>query len=257
MEKTIAIITGATGGIGREFVAQLIDEVDEIWAIGRNKEKLAYLQEKYGEKLISIAMDLSKADFVEKLEHMLQESATGENIEIRYLINNAGTGRMAASNEFSTEEIETHLATHCTATCLLCNLCIPYMSKKSHIINLASQSAFQPVPYINLYAASKAFILSYSRAMNVELQKTGIKVMVACPGWIKTDLLETERNGVKVAFPHLAEASVVVKKAVRDAKRGKDISVYGAYVNWQRFLSKIMPHKGVMRFWMKGIRKYI
>ncbi|MDK2808403.1 MAG: uncharacterized protein PWP24_1138 [Clostridiales bacterium] len=82
-------------------------------------------------------------------------------------------------------------------------------------------------------------------------------VMVACPGWIKSDLLELTRNGIPVEFPHLAQASSVVRKAIKDAKRGRDVSVYGAFVNWERFLAKITPHRIVMRTWMQGIKKYI
>ena len=253
MKKKIAIITGATGGIGREFTAQLLNEIDEIWAIGRNEEKLSNLRKSYGEKIIPMSMDLSITGFSNTMKSKLQE----ETPEVIYLVNNAGTGRMDPSTDFSEEELQNHIATHCTAMTILCNICIPYMPRNSHIINMASQSAFQPDPYINLYAASKAFSCSYSRALNVELKAQGIKVMVACPGWIKTDLLETERNGIKVEFPHLAEASNVVAKALKDAKRGKDVSVYGAYVNWQRFLVKVIPHKVVMRTWTKSIEKYI
>lgn len=253
MKKRVAVITGATGGIGREFTAQLLEEVDEIWAIGRNQKKLSFLKEELGEKIVPMSVDLSKSDFSDTIISRLQ----AEQPEITYLVNNAGTGRMAASTDFTTEELQNHIATHCTAMTILCNVCIPYMKAGSHIINMASQSAFQPDPYINLYAASKAFSSSYSRALNVELEKQGIKVIVVCPGWIKTDLLETERNGVKVEFPHLAEASKVVTKAIRDAKKGKDISVYGGYVNWQRFLVKIFPHQLVMKTWMKSIQQYI
>lgn len=85
------------------------------------------------------------------------------------------------------------------------------MQKGCHIINVASQSALQPVAYINLYAASKAFCYSYSRALNIELKEKGIGVTVTCPGWIKTDLLQTEMNGHKVKFPHLAAPKDVVE----------------------------------------------
>lgn len=224
MSKKVAIITGATGGIGSEFTRQLIDEVDEIWAIGRNKAKLVALENTYGKKVKGMSIDLTKILNLDKVLFALELN----DITVKYLVNNAGTGRMAASVDFSEEEIESHIATHNTAMAVLCNMCINHMEVGSRIINMASQSAFQPNPYINLYAASKAFCYSYSRALNMELRKTGITVTVVCPGWIKTDLLQTERNGLKIEFPHLAEAKDVVKKAIKDANRGKDISVYGA-----------------------------
>ena len=164
---------------------------------------------------------------------------------------------MGASSEFSQDEIKSHITTHCTATAVLCNLSIPYLQEGSHIINMASQSAFQPVPYINLYAASKAFVRSYSRALNVELRGTGIVCTVACPGWIKTELLEPERNGKQVHFPAMALAEDVAAQILRDAKKGKDVSVYSTYVKFMHLVSKVFPHKLVMSSWLKQIKEYI
>jgi short-subunit dehydrogenase len=254
MRKRISIVTGATGGLGREFVKLLLNEnVDEIWSVARNIDKLSKLKEEFGEKVIPISSDLSKEQSFDSLSDMLQK----ENPIITYLINNAGGGKMGAYNEFSRAEIESHITTHCIATAVLCNLCIPYMQKGSHIINMASQSAFQPVPYINLYAASKAFVRSYSRALNAELKGTGIVSTVACPGWIKTELLEMERNGKQVHFPAIAAPKDVVVKIMRDAKKGKDMSVYGTYVKYMHVLAKIFPHKLVMRTWLKQIKEYV
>ncbi|MDD4112058.1 MAG: SDR family NAD(P)-dependent oxidoreductase [Herbinix sp.] len=254
MKKKISIVTGATGGLGREFVRRLLNEdIDEIWAVARNVDKLKKLKEDYGDKIIIVVTDLSQDKSLDLLEEMLQNS----NPIVKYLINNAGGGRMGSSDEFSREEIESHVMVHCTTIATLCNLCIPYMQKGCHIINMASQSAFQPVPYINLYAASKAFVRSYSRALNVELNCRGIVTTVACPGWIKTELLEDKRNGKQIQFPAIALAEDVAAKILKDAKRGKDMSVYGIYVKWMHLLSKIFPHKLVMRTWVKQIKEYI
>jgi len=254
IRKNISIVTGATGGIGKEFVKlMLIEEVDEIWAVARNIEKLNKLKEEFGDKIVLISADLSQDNSFEVINEMIRDC----NPVIRYLINNAGGGKMGASYEFSKVEIESHIMTHCTAMAILCNACIPYMQKGCHIINMASQSAFQPVPYINLYAASKAFVRSYSRALNVELKGTGIISTVACPGWIKTDLLETERNGKQIHFPALALPEAVVEKIMKDAKKGKDMSVYSIYVKYMHLLSKIYPHRIVMKAWVKQIKENI
>jgi short-subunit dehydrogenase len=254
MRKSISIVTGATGGMGREFVKLLLKEnIDEIWSVARNIEKLNKLRDEFGEKIIPISCDLSKEQSFDLLSDMLQE----QNPMIIYLVNNAGSGRMGAYNEFSQAEIDSHITTHCTANVVLCNLCIPFMQKGSHIINMASQSAFQPVPYINLYAASKAFVRSYSRALNVELKGTGIVSTVACPGWIKTELLEIKRNGKQIHFPAIALPEDVAVKILKDAKKGKDMSVYGTYVKYMHLLAKIFPHKLVMKTWLKQIKDYI
>lgn len=251
--KNLAIITGASGGLGKAFTKYLIYEVDEVWAIGRNNEKLNNLKETFGAKIKGYSVDLSDISNLEIIKHELDK---GE-YAIKYLVNNAGSGRMAYSTDFSVQEIAHHIHTHNTSMAVLCNICIPYMKKGSHIINVASQSAFQPVAYINLYAASKAFCYSYSRALNMELKGRKIVVTVACPGWIKTDLLQSEMNGHKIKFPHLAEPDDVVRKTIKDAKKGKDISVYSAYVKMMQFFSKVYPHKWIMNIWLKSVKKYI
>lgn len=251
--KKLALITGATGGLGREFTKQLIDEVDEVWAIGRNMDKLNKLKEDFGARIRPFSIDLSNPENLDILEKELSSSS----YTVVYLVNNAGTGRMAASTDFSPAEIQSHINTHNTTMAILCNICIPYMGKGCHIINVASQSAFQPVAYINLYAASKAFCYSYSRALGMELKDTGIVVTVACPGWIKTELLQTEMNGHKVKFPHLADAEDVAAKAIKDAKSGKDMSVYSSYVRRMQLCSKLYPHRTIMKVWLRSIKKYI
>lgn len=251
--KRLAIITGASGGLGTAFTQYLLNEVEEVWAIGRNLEKLNRLTERFGPKIRVFSVDLSDPTNLEIIQRKLE---SGE-YTVLYLVNNAGSGRMARSTDFSAQEIIAHIHTHTASMAILCNLCIPYMPKGSHIINIASQAAFQPVAYLNLYAASKAFCCSYSRALNQELNERGIIVTAACPGWIQTDLLQTEMNGHKIKFPHLAKADAVALKTIRDAKKGKDLSVYGAYVKMMQLFSKLYPHKWIMKRWEKSVKTYI
>ncbi len=254
MNKKIAIVTGATGGLGKEFVRLLcFEDINEIWAVARNTEKLDLLRSELGSKVIPVSADLAMDESYQLIKEMLY----AQQPQVRYLINNAGGGRMDPSISFSDPYIEHGIAAHCTAVAVLCNASIPYMSSGCHIINIASQSAFQPVPYINLYAASKAFVCSYSRALNVELEGTGIVVTVACPGWIRTDLLEEERNGHAIKFPGMAMPHAVAAKTLGDAKKGKDISVYGVYVKYLHLLAKLFPHRMVMKSWMRSIKNYI
>ena len=252
--KRIAIITGATGGIGREFVRQVSGyELDEIWAIGRNEVKLKELSDTYGERIITVATDLSEISGIEKIERMLSE----QKPEVRFLINNAGIAKMAACQTFSQEEIIRTIDVNCKAPVLLCNLCIPYMKQGSNILNIASASAFQPNPYINLYAASKAFERNYSRALNVELEGTGITVTAVCPGWVDTELLPKELNGKKVKYPGIVTAERVVRTALKDAEKKRDMSVCSLYVKCQHMNVKFMPQRLVMKIWTGAIKKYI
>ena len=254
MQKRIAIITGASGGIGKEFAKlMLFESVDEIWAIARSQEKLAQLQNELGERIIIISKDLTNSTELRSLGKMLED----EQPIIVYLINNAGVARMGSYKDFSIEEIETTININCSAFAVLCTLCIPYMKTGSRILNISSAASFQPLPYLNLYSATKAFERYYSRALNVELSKTGITATAVCPSWVDTDLLMKEMNGKEVKFPGLVSASRVAEKALRDAKKGKDMSVCTAYVKFEHFLTKIFSQKASMNTWMRKIRKYI
>lgn len=252
--KKIAILTGATGGLGREFLKEILkEEIDEVWAIARNRQKLADLQKEFGEKVVPVSLDLSELSAMEKISSLLKE----QNPFVAYLINNAGLAKMGKYSDFSMEEIDKTINVNCKAPVMLAQICIGYMGEGSKILNIASASAFQPNPYINLYAASKAFERNYTRALNVELEGTGIKAIAVCPGWIDTELLQKEINGRKVKFPGLVSADRVAVQAIRDAKRGKDMSVCSLYVKYQHLFVKLVPQRWVMKIWMAGIGKYL
>lgn len=252
--KKIAILTGATGGLGREFLKQILnEEIDEVWAIARNGQRLSELHEQYGEKVVPISIDLSEMQEIEQIRHLLDEKKP----QVTYLINNAGLAKMGKYNDFSIEEIDKTINVNCKAPVMLAQICIPYMRKGSRILNISSASAFQPNPYINLYAASKAFERSYSRALNVELNGTGITSTAVCPGWIDTELLQKEINGKKVKFPGLVTPDRVAKQAIKDAKKGKDMSVCSLYIKCQHMNVKLLPQRWVMKIWMAGIGKYL
>ena len=255
--KKIAVITGASGGLGKEFVRQIINDVDEVWAIGRNVAKLEAMKEKFGSKIIPLQMDLSDTKSYDGLSGKLESEGGSSAIEISWLINNAGAGRFASSTDFSPEELAAGIAAHCTATASICNICIPYMKAGDHIVNVASQSAFSPLPYINLYAATKAFVYSYSRALREELRDTGIAVTTICPGWIKTALLPDSLNGHKVNFPFLVTADKVAAKAIRDARRGKALSIYRFAVRYVSWLQRHYPTGVSVRVWANSVKKYL
>lgn len=251
--KTVAIVTGATGGIGKEFVSVLMkEELHEVWVIGRNKERLAGLKEQYGEKLIPICADLTNTQDLLSIQALLTEE-----IVISYLINNAGIACMKSSKDFDADEIEKTIKLNCNVPVTLINYCIPYMKRGSKIINVSSAAAFQPVPFINLYAATKAFEHSYSRALNMELKPVGITVTAVSPGWVDTDMLSKEINGSKVKFPGMVSPQKVAEKALKDAKKGKDVSICSFYVKCQHLNVKLIPHKLVMRIWMRSTKKYL
>ena len=247
----IAIVTGATGDIGEEFVKSLLSESDQVWAVGRSENKLSSLKEKYGDKIVPFRVDLSDRNdifsFCEKIE--------SEKPEIRYLVNNAGVAKMKPVSDFTLEEISDMLDINDKAATLICRACIPYMVKGSYILNVASASAFQPNPYIALYSASKAYLLSFTRSLNVENEN--ITCTAVCPGWVDTKMLPKQRDGKDIRYPGMTPASKVVEVALKDCHKGKDVSVCSFYFRYMRFLSKVTPHSIAMKMWVKAIRQYI
>lgn len=252
--KKIAIITGASGGIGQLFVRELTKEtLDEVWVIGRNEGRLLALKEEFGEKIVPICKDLTVEADILSISDLLKKQTSS----VLWLVNNAGIARMAASTEFSISEIRQTIDLNCKAPAELINICIPFMKKGAKILNVSSASAFQPVPYINLYASTKAFERSYSRALNAELKSSGITVTAVCPSWVDTEMLSKEINGKKVHFHGIVAPDKVVKRALKDAKRGRDMSVCSLYVKCQHLNVKLMPQKLTMKVWLHGIRKYL
>lgn len=252
--KKIAMITGATGGLGYAFIQELIQEsIDEIWAFGRNKERLEALVHKFGNKIVPICKDLTNMDNLISIAKLLEE----QKPQIQFLINNAGIAQMKASKDLTTSEIESMIDLNCKAPVILINYCLPYMTSGSKILNICSASAFQPVPYINLYASTKAFERSYSRALHMELKPLGISVTAVCPSWIDTELLTKEINGKKVRFPGIVSPKRVAEQAIKDAKKGKDMSVCSFYVKCQHLNVKLMPQKWTMKIWMRSIKQYL
>ena len=252
--KRIAIITGATGGLGQEFVKRARKEnIDEIWAVGRNAEKLSMLKKRYGAKIRPVQCDLSSEKGISEIAKLLET----ERPDVRLLINNAGMGQMGAFSSFSASDVAKTIDLNCKSVCLLCSYAIPFMSKGARILNISSASSFQPNPYISIYSASKVFVRSFSRSLAFELKEKGISCTAVCPGWIDTDMLVKEKNGKKIKYPGMTTASRVTAQAMRDSAKGKDMSVCKLFVKYEHLLSKLMPQKAMMKIWAKGIKDYI
>jgi len=253
----IAIVTGASSGMGRQFVLQLKDyvHVDEIWAIARRREALEALEGECGVKVRPISLDLCREESFRVMEELLAR----EKPDVKLLVNAAGFGKFGAYHKVSLEDEGRMVDLNCKALLLMTRLVIPYMAPGSHILQLDSLSAFQPVPYITTYGATKAFVLSYSRAMNRELKSRGIRCMAMNPGWVKTEFFshafQTNEGEVQY-FDRLYEAEDVVRTGLKDLYHSrKDYSVHGFPVKFQVFLVKLVPHRFVMDIWLKQQKK--
>ena len=254
----IAIVTGASSGMGREFVLQLGNyvTVDEIWVIARRTAALESLKNEVSTPIRPIALDLCDKESFDTFAALLKQ----EQPEVKLLVNAAGFGKFGAYHKVSLEDESRMLDLNCKALVLMTRITLPYMHRGSHILQLDSLSAFQPVPYITTYGATKAFVLSYSRAMNRELKKAGIRMMAMNPGWVKTEFFNhaTQTNdGSEVQYyNHLWEAADVVATGLKDLyKTKKDYSVHGFPVRMQVRLVKLLPHSMVMNTWLSQQKK--
>lgn len=248
-----AVVTGASSGMGRQFVLQLAkkESFDEIWVIARREDRLRSLCEEVETKIRPIPLDLTRSEAFEEYKRLLD----AKKPEVGVLVNCSGFGKFGSWEEVPLEESLNMIDLNCKALIAMTELTLPYMKKGGKIVELDSLSAFQPVPYLNVYAATKAFVLSYSRALNRELKPRGIKVIAVCPGWVKTEFFDRARttSGSAVTyFNILYSAEDVVKTAIRHLYHtNRDVSVHGLPVRLQVFLVKLLPHRLVMKIWLK------
>ncbi|NMA51341.1 MAG: SDR family NAD(P)-dependent oxidoreductase [Mollicutes bacterium] len=249
--KKIAIVTGASSGIGRYFaitIEQNID-VDEIWLIARDKDNLQMAAKEIKTKTKILPYDLTLDSSFDDIENLFKK----ENVNIKLLVNASGYGKFDKTTKISRKESVGMIKLNCMGVTSMCIIALPYMKKDSSIINIASVAAFQPVPYINIYAATKAYVLRFSRALNMELKKSGIHILAVCPFWTKTNFFKRAvgKNEVVKKYVAMYEPKDIITRAWKDLKKGKEVSEYGFIARSQVFLTKLVPHKLIMKIWMK------
>ena len=250
----IAVITGASSGMGMEFARRICDteKIDEVWLIARREDKLKQLATQLDIPAKILPYDLTDTRCLTAYKELL---AT-EKPNLRVLVNASGYGKFGALTDIPLEEQLEMTDLNCKALTAISYYSLPYMESGSQIYQLGSLSSFQPVPYIGVYGAGKAYVLSFSRALNRELKGKGIKVMAVCPGWVKTEFFDRAvRDDTISYYNRFYTAEQVVKRALRDMKKGKDVSVCGFPIRMQVRLTKLLPHKLVMAIWCKQQKK--
>lgn len=251
--KRIAIVTGASSGIGKTFFLSLNKrktELDEIWVVARSEERLRALQDETEIPLRVFPLDLSAQQSISAL----QTAMDSELPDIRYLICASGFGRFSGVAEDDPAVLQNMVDLNCRSIVGLTAAAIPYLSKGSAVLLIASVAAFQPIPYLATYGASKAFVLSYGRALNRELKKIGARCLCVCPFWTKTaffDRAKTEKTVVR-KYTAMYEPQQIVRRAWKDLKhKRRDVSIYGAKARGQAWLVKVLPHRLVMSVWQR------
>ena len=246
----IAVMTGASAGIGRELVRSVDRkyEFDEIWVIARRKERLEELASECRNKVRPVVMDLSDPESFDEYRSMLE----AERPEISLLCNAAGCGVFGPFEEKELKGLLNSVQLNSVALTAMCHISLPYMKSGSSIINVGSNSSWQPVPYQAVYGASKSYVLSLSRAIGRELRPRGVHVMCVCPGWIKTEFQEHAGHDDYIRYvDRWYEADEVAEQAMKDLEKKKTVSILGAPVRRQVKLVKHLPVDLVMDIWCK------
>ena len=256
---SVAIITGASGGIGSEFARQLnqLGVIDEFWFVARNELRMQALADELGVTAKIISADLTTMDGINKVRTALEE----EKPSVSFLVNASGFGNYGAFDEISEDEVIKMIDLNAKALVLLTHMIIPYMEVGGRIIELGSGSCFAPLPYFNIYSSSKVFVLHYTKSLNYELKKYGVRATCFCPGWVDTEFLgKSKANGnthPKTMKP-LLKCEDVVRKCIKASIKGRVMCVTNWYTKLQHLLFKIIPDCILTQLWigmLEGDRK--
>ncbi|MEE1227362.1 MAG: SDR family NAD(P)-dependent oxidoreductase [Lachnospiraceae bacterium] len=245
----IGIVTGASSGMGKEFVKMILNEkepLDELWVIARRRERLEHWQTWYtNQKFRILALDLQKEEDIKQLETELEEASP----EIDVCVQSAGFGVMGQIDEISRKDQADMVDLNCRSVVEVTSLVLPYMVRGGSMIYMASAAAFLPQPGFAVYAASKAFVYSYVRALQSE--RRDLNITVVCPGAVKTEFFNrAAANKPLPAYKKIVMANPckVVKRAWKDNQKGKKISVYSPIMRAFRAVVKIIPHSIFLPF---------
>lgn len=247
----IAVVTGASSGMGREFVRQIsffYRDLDEIWVIARRETRLDQLKNVSRTSIRIFAGDLLKKQVFKKYRKALKELCP----DVRMLVNAAGFGKAGYFTDISAENKKCQtdmISLNCSALTKMIEITLPYLKKGSRIINIASAAAFCPQCGFAVYAASKAFVLNLSCALSEELRPRGIVVTAVCPGPVDTEFFKISGE-LKAPLKKmtLVNASPVVHKALNDSRKKKAISVYGTPMKAAFAGTKLIPHGLILRW---------
>ncbi len=299
----IAVITGASSGMGSEFACRIDrteKDIDEIWLVARRRERLEEVAHRLTHPARVISVDLTKAQSIETLENLLrgseaddrtrvflngagcsdgsetvsdgtgdgdepeagyidgQNHAPREPVRVGIFVNCAGYAKIGNYEKVSRYDSDRMIDLNCKAAVNTTLAVLPYMQAGDRILELCSTSSFQPVPHLNIYAAGKAFLYSYTRALRMELLPRGIVVTAVCPWWVAdTEFLPTakdneanpdsEKSIKGFLLPSGKEA--VVRRALRTSRMGFAVSTPGIMCFLHRLFSKLIPRTGMIYLW--------
>ena len=278
----IAVVTGASSGLGREYVLRIARTekgIDEIWAVARRADRLEALAAECPVPVRPVPLDLTKDDAPDALASAIREAGA----QVGILINAAGFAKIGDTREIGRGMTDRMIRLNVQAAVDVTLACLPFMKKGDRILEICSTAGFQPFQYLNVYAASKAFLYRFSRALRTELLKDGIRVTAVCPYWIKdtefiagaekregtAPAVSGEREGSAPAergtaftdpaaqgkateirhYPLSSKAASVAAVSLWMSRMNLPVSTPGIMCSIHRVVAKIVPHELMMGMW--------
>ena len=246
-----AIVTGASTGLGREFVRQLADvfpEVECYWLIARRVDRLEELASSLPDKQVEcLSMDLC-----DTMSFMaLQEKLSAQQPEVVLLVNNAGCGYLGNIGEVDTASQTRMIDLNLRALTAVTNITVPFMAPGGCILNVSSIASFCPNPRMTVYSSTKAYVSSFTVGLAEELKPKGITVTAVCPGPMKTEFLDvgniTGNSKMFATLPYCDQVRVA-GGALRAARAGRTIYTPKLFYKFYRLLAKVTPVKLMVKF---------
>ena len=247
----IGIITGASAGLGQEYVRQVIrlhPEIEELWLIARRRERLEALAAAHPERRFRILpLDLSEQASFESLEAALQEAGP----DVGLLINNSGFGKLGYFEEIPRKEETGMVDVNVRAMVAVTHSVLPFMQEGAMILNVCSIAAYLPNPRMAVYSSTKAFVFSFSKALREELKRRRIRVMAVCPGPMETEFFDRAGmgKGTSALFDGIPRVNVeeMAAKSLQRAAKGRAVYTNKLLFRLYRVVSKILPHNWLMK----------
>ncbi len=246
-----AIITGASAGMGQEFARhalRIFPEIECFWLIARRAERLeALAAELTGKQVVCLPLDLCDEGSFDVLAEKLRD----EKPEVALLVNNAGCGYLGNVGETPLDWQTRMTKLNVTALTAVTSLCVPYMSRGAHIVNVSSIASFCPNPRMTVYSSTKAYVSSFSRGIREELREKGVTATAVCPGPMDTEFIT--RGGIKGysktfdVLPY-CDPSSVAEGTLLSAKAGRAFYTPKAFYKFYKFVAKITPQALMVKF---------
>ena len=256
----IAVITGAGSGIGKAFAERFSCQdynFDELWLLDLNREALEMTAASLSVKTRLFALDLSKEESLDCIKEVLTQC----DPQICILANCAGFGAIGWFSETDMQKQLDMIDMNCKSRTAVTYLCIPYLIRGAKVLNMSSGAGLMPQPRFAVYAATKSYVLSFSRAIGAVLKRKGITVCAICAGPVKTNFYKTavkekdyqkETKDLKMQTPE-----DIIRIALSNAEKGRDVCYPSGFMRFTAFLTKAVPISALLSYVMKeSIKRY-